>query len=908
MQWHDTAVILPLLLAAILPGLVAIVAWQRHPAFGARQLAIVMLIMVGWTLLYDLELIGDDIASKALWYDLKFVFIILTPPAWLCFALYYTDRARYLTRRVLALILFGPCATLAILATNSVHQLMFSVVGLDTEGPFLVLETQFGAWFWVHATISYLLLGTGSWLLIRPLLRTSRLYRLQSLALLLGILLPWISNAMTILRLSPAPNLDLTPFAFTLAGIAMLSSLLNFRLFDIVPIARDAIIEGLGDGVIVLDNQRRVVDLNPAARRILGLTDDQGIGQAMGANLHPTLDQSGQELGDHVLQREIAIVLGAQRTHYALTATPLRHRHGQHGGHLLVLRDLTPRERHYQLLFQHNADAIISFDLAGNLLSANPACAQLTGYQTDELRQLDILTLIAADDVEQVLGYFQGATQGHIQQCELAFTRRDGQQRTLAVTLLPSVAAEGITGVYAITKDVTERQLAIERLDYLAHHDALTGLPNRTFFLERLRLALDAAVQRHEAVAILFLDLDRFKVINDSLGHDAGDLLLTTVAKRLRACIEPGDTLARLGGDEFVVLLPSIRETTEAVKIAEAILTSLHIPCTLGAHTVFATPSIGIALSQHDAGMTEITLADLLRGADLAMYRAKQAGGGGYAVFDESMTMAALTRLELEAALRQSLERGEFLLNYQPIINLADEQMVAFEALVHWNHPNQGIIAPGAFIPIAEETGLILPLGRWVLAEACQQLRLWEERFPEREISMWVNLSAKQFQNPQLVQDIIATIRHSQIAPRHLGLEITESTLMDDLAAATVTLQQLQQLGIRLAIDDFGTGYSSLSYLRRLPIDVLKIDRSFIAGLGRNREDTAIVEAIITMAHSLGMRATAEGIERPEQVQQLRDIGCDYGQGYHFAARIEPLVRNPIAVINGEKTLALGAD
>lgn len=431
-----------------------------------------------------------------------------------------------------------------------------------------------------------------------------------------------------------------------------------------------------------------------------------------------------------------------------------------------------------------------------------------------------------------------------------------------------------------LEKEINERKLAESKLVYYAFHDALTGLPNRALLMDRLEHMLSRAKGREDCLfAVLFLDLDRFKVLNDSLGHMVGDQLLMASAKRLSACLGPGDTVARLGGDEFAILLTDIKEISDATQIASRIQQELTLPFNLAGHEVFTTVSIGIAPSTLGYDLPQ----DMLRDADTAMYRAKTQGKARYKVFNQPMHAMALTRLQLENDLRRALERQEFQLHYQPIVSLRTGLLSGFEALVRWQHPIRGIISPGEFIPIAEETGLIVPLGYWVLHSACRQMRAWQRQFPAEEpLTISVNLSGKQFLQPDLVEQIGQVLLETSLDARSLKLEITESVIMENTQSATSTLQQLKALGVQLHMDDFGTGYSSLSYLRRFPIDTLKIDRSFVSHMGVSDEDLEIVQTIVTLAHNLGMTVTAEGIETAEQLALLRAIKCEFGQGYFF--------------------------
>ena len=423
-----------------------------------------------------------------------------------------------------------------------------------------------------------------------------------------------------------------------------------------------------------------------------------------------------------------------------------------------------------------------------------------------------------------------------------------------------------------------------EHFRHAAFHDSLTGLPNRAMFTELLKAEMDGARRRDRHMfAVLFLDLDRFKNINDSLGHTHGDLLLVAFAERLERALRPVDTLARFGGDEFAILLSGISEATDAVRVAQRISDELSEPFVLDKNSAFATSSIGIALSSSGYDRPE----DILRDADTAMYRAKENGKARYEVFDHGMHARAVSRLQLESDLRQAVEQKEFCVYYQPIVSLQTGRLAGLEALVRWNHPRRGLVSPADFIPVAEETGLIVPIGEWVLQEACKHIRRCQLVYPShRSLSLSVNLSARQVAQPDLLERIKDALAASKLDPHCLKLEITESVVMENAEAAALMFKQLRALGVQLSIDDFGTGYSSLSYLHRFPLNYLKIDRSFVSRLTTDN-DNAIVRTISTLARNLGMEVIAEGIETEEQYQQLKILGCEYGQGFLFSHPVD---------------------
>ncbi|MDX6270705.1 MAG: hypothetical protein QOD28_1928 [Acidobacteriota bacterium] len=424
-----------------------------------------------------------------------------------------------------------------------------------------------------------------------------------------------------------------------------------------------------------------------------------------------------------------------------------------------------------------------------------------------------------------------------------------------------------------------------EHFRHAAYHDALTGLPNRLLFTDHLRLAIERTRRDpNYAFAVLFLDADRFKNINDSLGHSYGDQLLTEIARRLQDCTRQLDTVARFGGDEFALLLDGIGEPEDAVRVAHKIQQELLVPFDLDGHEAFTSASIGIALSGAGYDYPE----DVLRDADTAMYRAKDGGKARHKLFDRAMHTRAVSMLRLENDLRRALERQEFRVHYQPILTLKTGDLAGFEALVRWERPDRGLVSPAEFIPLAEETGMIVPLGLWVLEEACNQLHAWQLASPaNRALTMSVNLSGKQLTQADVTEQVQDVLSRTGLDPRHLKLEITESVVMENAEAAAVVLARLRALGVGLSIDDFGTGYSSLSYLHRFPVNALKVDRSFVSRMTSGDENLEIVRTIVTLARNLGMDVVAEGIETGEQLAQLKALKCDYGQGYFFAKPLD---------------------
>ncbi|HKP52686.1 MAG TPA: EAL domain-containing protein [Chloroflexia bacterium] len=540
-------------------------------------------------------------------------------------------------------------------------------------------------------------------------------------------------------------------------------------------------------------------------------------------------------------------------------------------------------ERRYRQLFERNLAGVYRSTPDGRILDCNDALVKILGCDSRE----DLMGRLASEfywNAEDRKDLLTDLRQQHsLTNSEIRLKRKDGRPVWVldSATLIASGNSGESPGVMEGTIiDITERKLLEEQLLHQAFHDPLTNLPNRSLFMDRLEHALARASRISSSVAVLFLDLDEFKVINDSLGHKVGDQLLIAVGRRIELCIRAGDTVARLGGDEFTVLLEEVESVREVAETAERIASQLQRPFNIEGQDLFITTSVGIALSGPDHGQP----TDLLRNADIAMYEAKKGGKSRYAVFEPGMNSRLWERMQTETELRRALEHNEFTVYYQPIIELETGRVLELEALVRWQHPTRGLVLPSEFIPVAEESGLILPLGQWVLREACRDIRAWQmQSCDATPLLLSVNLSPRQFRHPRLLEDIVTSLEETGLDPCHLKLEITESVALDNTEATIETLRELRRLGIHIAIDDFGMGYSALGYLKRYPVDTLKLDRSFVDGMGHDIEDTAIVNAVIAFAKTLSLSVTAEGIETVEQLTQLQSLGCDRGQGYYFA-------------------------
>ncbi len=557
---------------------------------------------------------------------------------------------------------------------------------------------------------------------------------------------------------------------------------------------------------------------------------------------------------------------------------------GQRRAELLQREALRQSEERFRSLVQNASDVIAILDSDGRIGYTSPAVRSVLGQSPEDLRGANVLDLVHVEERSAAVTYLDNvlAQPGGTLVTELRLRHSDGSWHDFEIVANNMLQQPAVEGIVATCRDITQRKAFERELSRLAFSDTLTGLPNRALLTDRLSHALARADRLTKRVAVMFLDLDRFKVVNDSLGHASGDQLLVDVANRISSCLRSGDTAARLGGDEFTILLEDVDDESQAVEIAERINHALRWPITLEGREVFVSASIGIALSTRGLGPD-----GLLRNADLALYRAKADGRARYAVFDPSMEARALERLEVETDLRHALDRDELRVYFQPVVDLASGTINEVEALVRWDRPGFGIVSPMVFIPIAEETGLIVQIGQWVLEEACRWAHRWQA-CSSQPLVVSVNLSARQFQNPELLADIRRTLDETGLDPRLLKLEITESIVMQDAVATIETLQAFKALGIRVAIDDFGTGYSSLSYLKRLPVDTLKIDRSFVNGLGLDSQDTAIVDSVVALARTLHLSVTGEGVETTAQARHLRQLGCERGQGFLFAQPLPP--------------------
>lgn len=663
------------------------------------------------------------------------------------------------------------------------------------------------------------------------------------------------------------------------------------------------LIQNAADIIGIVDRDLIIIYESPSVEPILGFTPEELVGQHVEFLMHPEDLQAVGQFADSLMEypgKHLPLLYRARHKSggwrwLEAEVTNLFHVPGIEG--LVVnARDITDRlaaeeamrasEERFRSAFDDASVAMAILGLDDTILRVNEAMCELSGYQEQDIVGKRGIDLSHPDDVGFAIPYMARVIAGEMKsfQMEHRYIHRDGSTVWGLVNISAARDADGQPmHLLAQIQDITERKLLEQNLHHQAYHDTLTGLPNRAMLLDHLSMALTFQERSGNATGLLFLDLDNFKIVNDSLGHVAGDDLLVQLAGRLLACVRGEDTVARLGGDEFAILIRSLPSAAYAVDIAQRVIRSFEDPFHIQGRQISASPSIGIVISE-----TGDTPDEVLRQADVAMYRAKALGRNRIELFDSEMHADAMQRLELEHDLRIAVNEQQFTVYYQPTIDIQKRAICGVEALVRWIHPERGIVPPDEFISLAEGTGLILPLGHFVLLEACRQGQKWvASGYLSEDSSISVNISGLQFAQHNLVRQIRDVLDETGLAPHQLVLEMTETVLMDDIDESVERLDELSDLGVRIAIDDFGTGYSSLSYLRRFPVDLLKIDRSFVARLTTSSADTAIVNAIVSLGSSLGIRTVAEGVETPAQLEHLAGIGCHWAQGYLFA-RPEP--------------------
>lgn len=658
------------------------------------------------------------------------------------------------------------------------------------------------------------------------------------------------------------------------------------------------VVEGSTDAIFVKDLHGRYLLVNQAAAQFVGKPADQIIGHDVSfifpaaiATEVMDIDKAIMSSGKIQTHEKYITTLSGEQLIFDVTKGPMLDYNGQVSGIFGIFHNITERkkrelaliesESRFSTVFNRNPIAIgISNYASEKFIDVNEAYLQLSGYERNEVighTAIELNLWVYPEEKARMYMSQSLSEHGQIQNQEFLFRTKNGEIGDVLLSAeLINIGGEQC--VLHILTDITEKNKAQREIDYLSHYDALTGLPNRLLVRDRVKQAIAAAKRDKHKIALLFIDLDNFKSINDSLGHASGDALLEVISHRLRESIRGTDTISRFGGDEFLVVLSHITASDAVVAVCSKILEDITQPARIDGYELSTSCSIGVTVYPDDGDDFD----SLLRKADSAMYYAKDAKGNTYRFFDSKMNADAIEQVELRHGLRIALERNEFVLHYQPQIDLSSGAVIGAEALIRWQHPELGLLPPGKFITLAEDSGLIVPIGEWALREACRQAMAWRKQgLPD--LVMAVNISAIQFRRGNLDETVFAALRDSGLDPQFLELELTESILIDDTENVLQTVKRLKTLGVKLSLDDFGTGYSSLSYLKRFAVDKVKIDQSFIRDMDKNPSDAAIVRAIIQMSKSLGLRTIAEGIEEEHLIKYLQIYHCDEAQGYYYS-------------------------
>lgn len=834
------------------------------------------------------ELIAASLDGKMLWGKLGYLAICVLTPSWLLFAAAHTG---ILPRRIVPLLYVLPAFTVTFVALAPGLPLVWTSTELVRSGDIVTLGVGHGPWFWVHVLYTYGIVFLGATLLVGGIVWRTRRLTAQGVVVATAALLPLAVNACCMAFGEHFHHLDFTPPAFAVSVVLLLLSIDHMDFLHVfpalVPIAYSSVLDQLQDGVVVLDAEQRVLSANPAAATILGGACTSVMGRRFDDCIE-LRDEHGEvislaaaaDAGRHVR------VTTAHRSEMIAEAVISRLGSADRAsGYALVVRDVSEREaitrrlqdsrERLHVLFEQSPMAIVVFDRDLIVTECNDQIAAMYGVSSqEEIIGHSMAEASSPGFVEQC----RAALRGEVSSYDGPFVLLPGEQTWLQCRISPLRAADEITGAMCVAWDVTGVRRAKAEIEHLTFHDTLTDLPNRLLFGDRLRQALTEARGDGESVAVALLDLDRFKMVNEAVGHSAADGFLREVAQRLSAVAPSGHTLARFGGDELALLMPRIGDARAAMRTGETVLEAVRAPWTVGDATLSVTASMGVAVFPSD-GVDSQTLLD---NAGSALQRARAAGGDRQQFYDLSMNLEAAERLTTEQELRVALDEGQLRAFYEPQVSLVDGTISAVEALVRWEHPQRGMVPPLEFISVAEGMGIIGRLTEWMLMRACSDL-VERDAVAGGELSVSVNVSPRDLQSEEVVGWVREALEKTGLAPHRLRIEITETAFIDDLLTSLGILEQIRRLGVGIDLDDFGAGYASLSQLLQLPIDRAKIDRSFIARCDEDEGAASVVASIIGLCRTLSLGVVAEGVETAAQAAILRKLGCEVAQGYLFS-------------------------